>query len=519
MRRKLFCFATAVLCSVTVLAGTAGAVSLKNVDPDVKTVVQSANKAELLPSSMDKQQADENITREQLCSVAVRVYASVKGVDYDTLAQKAGDRLKECPYTDTSSDDVRLAWLLGITTIDSKLFNPDREVSLQMMDTMLYRAVKQAGANIELSNNQVTEQISGCKDKKDISKWARKGVAYFLLQGIQERDEDGKVGAKDTVTCQQMAVMAYNAAKAGHNSANASSTDDVASLSTHSGQDRVSWTNCDGDSYRVYYYKSDDFSEEPIYIDLVTTAQSGTVESILPTDIAKKKGTYYWSVDAFDCDGKLLGSTSSATKLTIKNPVTYSWTPQTVGGTTVSSSDIKSAYSKGYGYAGESYQSRCNRIFGGAAYHMYSSQAEAASHQTTITVPVWKLRSDGTKYGTTATFSVHSGIASTVQQIFKEIYASSEKFPIKDVGGYNWRGDGSTSEHCLGLAIDINWDENYMCSNDGTAQTGSYWKPGEDPYSIPANGSVVKIFAKYGFTWGGTWNSKKDYMHFSYFGT
>ena len=90
--------------------------------------------------------------------------------------------------------------------------------------------------------------------------------------------------------------------------------------------------------------------------------------------------------------------------------------------------------------------------------------------------------------------------------------------PVDPVG-YNWRGDGSSSEHCLGTALDINWEENYMCTKSGAPLTGSYWKPGEDAYSIPANGEVVRIFAKYGFGWGGTWNSKKDYMHFSYFGT
>ena len=48
---------------------------------------------------------------------------------------------------------------------------------------------------------------------------------------------------------------------------------------------------------------------------------------------------------------------------------------------------------------------------------------------------------------------------------------------------------------------------------------GSHWLPGEDPYSIPADGDVVRAFAKYGFAWGGNaWQSSQDYMHFSYFG-
>ena len=68
-------------------------------------------------------------------------------------------------------------------------------------------------------------------------------------------------------------------------------------------------------------------------------------------------------------------------------------------------------------------------------------------------------------------------------------------------------------------ALDINPNENYQCKNDGTAIVGKYWKPNEDPYSIPSDGIVVKTFEKYGFRWGGTFRNSKDYMHFSYFGT
>ena len=41
----------------------------------------------------------------------------------------------------------------------------------------------------------------------------------------------------------------------------------------------------------------------------------------------------------------------------------------------------------------------------------------------------------------------------------------------------------------------------------------------DSPYSIPEGGDVYNAFTKYGFTWGGNaWSSKRDYMHFSYFG-
>ena len=35
------------------------------------------------------------------------------------------------------------------------------------------------------------------------------------------------------------------------------------------------------------------------------------------------------------------------------------------------------------------------------------------------------------------------------------------------------------------------------------------------PYSIAAGGSVVRAFAAYGWGWGGTWQSSRDFMHFS----
>lgn len=170
--------------------------------------------------------------------------------------------------------------------------------------------------------------------------------------------------------------------------------------------------------------------------------------------------------------------------------------------------------------AEESEEEREIRIFGRTVDSCrYPNSQTAEANQTWVRVPVWKLDSNGSKYSSTADVQIHKELAGSIQQIFQEIYDSGEQFPIYSVGGYNWRGDTSSSEHCLGTALDINPNENYQCKNDGTAIVGKYWKPNEDPYSIPADGIVVKIFEKYGFRWGGTFRNSKDYMHFSYFGT
>ena len=136
---------------------------------------------------------------------------------------------------------------------------------------------------------------------------------------------------------------------------------------------------------------------------------------------------------------------------------------------------------------------------------------------TTIAVKTWDLNSSGEKYTRTWNLVVHQNIAPTVQAIFAEIYALDEKPVIHSLGGYRWAGK---SEHSVGLAIDINPNENYYCDPTGKPLSGSYFRPGTDPYSIPVGGNVDRIFNKYGFKRGIYWASGyKDYMHYSLFGT
>ena len=169
----------------------------------------------------------------------------------------------------------------------------------------------------------------------------------------------------------------------------------------------------------------------------------------------------------------------------------------------------------------ETYEQKCTRAFGTVVSNprrYYQTSTEALSHMVTITVPVWDFADSSriTKTTKYLTLQVNENMADIYTAIFEEIYNGSEQFPIKEIGCYRWEPG---SEHMPGLAVDINPNENYECTLDGTATTGSYWKPGEDPYSIPADGDVVNAFRKYGFGWGGNWNTKKDYMHFSYFST
>lgn len=148
----------------------------------------------------------------------------------------------------------------------------------------------------------------------------------------------------------------------------------------------------------------------------------------------------------------------------------------------------------------------------------YANDDVALSHQVSLTVKTWDLAADGTKYTRSWGLQVHENLAATVLAIFDEIYNSPDKPVIHSMGG--WRPNAGKSEHQPGLAVDLNWLENAFYAADGSIITGYYYKPGEDPYSIPIGGTIDQIFNKYGFTRGIYWqNGKRDYMHYSFYGT
>ena len=168
-------------------------------------------------------------------------------------------------------------------------------------------------------------------------------------------------------------------------------------------------------------------------------------------------------------------------------------------------------------------QRKSTLLFGDASKRRFDSYEEAAAAMTTISVPVWKL-SGGVKVPSTASLTVHAAIAEDVKEIFTEIYNDPEQFPINATSTFRYV-EGTTGEHNCGTAIDLNANENYQV-RDGVAMVGSFWKPGENPYSITPDGSVVRIFEAHGWSWGGdAWAGSSDpstgyhdYMHFSYMG-
>lgn len=92
---------------------------------------------------------------------------------------------------------------------------------------------------------------------------------------------------------------------------------------------------------------------------------------------------------------------------------------------------------------------------------------------------------------------------------------------------FNYRVvDGTTnlSKHAYGLAIDVNPYYNpYVVFGRNSDGSDYISPPGSEiyadrsqsfPYKIDETDLCYRLFTEHGFTWGGNWNSSKDYQHF-----
>ena len=434
----------------------------------------SANKSGLLPQSAIAGRPSGNITRQEFCDLIMNMYVVMTG---------SVPEMKSMPFTDTDSQSVQMAYSLGV--IDGKtetLFYPDDFVKRQEMAKIIMRTLTAADKDIKITQKDI-EKLWKFSDFSDTDSWATedmaKSVKYEVINGFSESQllPKGYATREQAIAISNRAFGTFANTKTTYSFP---SFTDIFDGITVTDSLTFSWNsvpNADG-----YLVLAKDSSGNIVHT-LSTTGLSADLSSL-----SKNKG-YTIIVGARFGD-----------YITVYSDPAYVY----YGKESISIPSTQTA--------------RYNRVFpNGKAF---TTKAQADANMTTIYVPVWQMDANGNKYSNKLPLTVNKNLAQDVMQIFTNIYRSPEKFPIKDVGAYSWRNTafGSVSQHSYGTCIDINYDENYYSYPSGEAITGSFWKPYENPFSITPDGSVVKNFTKYGWTWGGNWTSVKDYMHFSYLG-
>ncbi|MDE5679250.1 MAG: M15 family metallopeptidase [Lachnospiraceae bacterium] len=136
----------------------------------------------------------------------------------------------------------------------------------------------------------------------------------------------------------------------------------------------------------------------------------------------------------------------------------------------------------------------------------------------------------------------NNAIAQDLVEIFYELYVAEyqlEKVVLIDyydaddttsmvannTSCFNYRNIDDTdnlSRHAFGLAIDVNpfYNPYIRFTKDGgqivsPESSEAYADRTQNfPYKIDADDLCCRLFLEHGFTWGGNWNSSKDYQHF-----
>ena len=148
---------------------------------------------------------------------------------------------------------------------------------------------------------------------------------------------------------------------------------------------------------------------------------------------------------------------------------------------------------------------RCAALFRA----MYgNSPSEVEAHL--VSIP-WMPRSTHARVRITSVNGVDRALAAVSAEL-DQLPEDQKKYVTTTSGTYNWRpiaGSDQLSAHSFGIAIDIN------------SEYSDYWrwaKPSEQgkiAYRNRIPHSIIEIFERHGFIWGGKWYHY-DTMHFEY---
>ena len=395
-------------------------------------------------------------------------------------------------YTDVTADawfapSINWATRHGIVNgMGDGSFQPDKPVTREQMAAMVIRYA--SNCNYDLST--VGDVIAGdFTDLSSVAEYAREPLALLketgILNGFPGENDTYYFGPQENATRAQCATVFQRLSKA------------------RSESDRE-------------WIEPQELTLTPAAATMLRGETMQPVSQVLPENT--NNATVTWvstnpSVATVDKDGVVTAVSAGTAEI---QAYTYNGHTQ--------SCVITCKNVEGLGSEGETFKEKCLRVFGKeyssafTARNAYTTKAEADSHMVSVPVTVWDFTNgpDSEKTSKTITLQVHETMAETVKAIFQEIYEGDEQFPISDAGCYRW---DPNSEHCVGLAIDLNWNSNYYI-NPKTGQTvGDHWDPEHDPYSIPLEGDVVNAFKKYGYSRGFWSGGVCDYMHFSYMGT
>lgn len=137
----------------------------------------------------------KNITREEFCTIAVKMYEKISG-------KKAAS--SDNPFKDTNNDDIVKAFRLGIVKGTSAgIFSPDSKITRQEICVMITRCLEACVSGININS---TNALS-FDDKNQIASWAKDSMGYCNSVGIMNGVGNNKIAPLANTTREQAIAL------------------------------------------------------------------------------------------------------------------------------------------------------------------------------------------------------------------------------------------------------------------------------------------------------------------------
>ncbi len=160
--------------------------------------VEELKKAEeyQLVTDKVKNNLKQDITRDEFCSIAVKLYETLSG-------KKALPAITN-PFKDTLDSDILKAYELGIVKgVSADSFAPNNKITRQEICVMIYRAIKASKPNLDFT----AAGVNKFADEDKIASWAINEVRYASKNNIMKGTGGNSISPLDNTSREQGIVL------------------------------------------------------------------------------------------------------------------------------------------------------------------------------------------------------------------------------------------------------------------------------------------------------------------------
>ena len=195
--RKPLCL---LLCAVLLLSMSAAALGANNnYSSWFQTNYDEINKLGLMPASFNGLDLTKDITRGEMCELAVYAFEKATGNDIDMSNETFTG------FTDTSNENIVKAHLYGIVNgYGSGLFGPNDPVTREQLAAILYRYTAYCKASTTMNG----DNLASFTDLSTVSGYALESMNWAVGEKLL-KGANSKLDPKANATRAQVAAIIH----------------------------------------------------------------------------------------------------------------------------------------------------------------------------------------------------------------------------------------------------------------------------------------------------------------------